>query len=298
MASTSTTESSSASFARHVSYLSGRWLAHDSMQIGVNDVGFRQGVTAVERLRTYHGRLFALDEHLVRWQRSVTQLSIAGLPSELAIRAIIEDLLARNSVLLRSEGDVGLTMFATPGELGGDGPTLGLHLNRLNHAVHQRRREQGQPLVVTSVRQPDPDCWPRSIKVRSRVHYYRADAIARAVDENAVGILLDNDGSVTETSIANLAIVQAGRIVSPPADRVLPGITQSVVESIAAAAAIPWSNRAITVAELQQAEEVLLMGTDGGIWFASSIDDQRIGNGSPAEVYRCLRDRFDALVAR
>lgn len=268
------------------------------MQIGVNDVGFRQGVTAVERLRTYSGRLFALDEHLGRWQRSITQLSIAGLPSELAIRAIIEDLLAKNAALLQTEGDVGLTMFATPGELGGDGPTLGLHLNRLNHAVNKTRREHGQPLVVTNVRQPDPDCWPRSIKVRSRIHYYRADAIARAVDEDAVGILLDNDGSVTETSIANLAIVQAGRIVSPPADRVLPGITQSVVESIAAAAAIQWSNRAITVAELQQAEEVLLMGTDGGIWFASSLDDQRIGNGSPAEVYLCLRERFDALVRR
>ncbi len=266
------------------------------MQVGVNDVGFRQGVTAVERLRTYAGRIFAIDAHLDRWDCSVAQLSITGLPSDSTLKSLVELLLAKNDSLVQSEGDVGVTMFATPGEPGGDGPTLGLHLNPLNHAAYRRRREQGQPLVVTDVRQPDPACWPRSIKVRSRVHYYRADTIAREHHEDAVGILIDNDDSITETSIANLAIVQSGRIVSPPADRILGGITQSIIESLAVEAAIPWSKSPISAAQLQQADEILMMGTDGGIWFASCLDDQQIGNGLPADVYLCLRERFDKLV--
>ena len=268
------------------------------MQIGVNDVGFRQGVIAVERLRTYSGRIFALDAHLDRWDRSVAQLSITGLPSDSALKSLVEVLLAKNDSLVQSEGDVGVTMFATPGELGGAGPTLGLHLNQLNHAANHRRRAEGQPLVITNVRQPDSACWPRWIKVRSRIHYYRADAIAREHHQDAVGILIDDDGSMTETSIANLAIVQAGRIVSPPADRVLGGITQSVVESLAADVAIPWSKSPISVAQLQQADEILMMGTDGGIWYANCLGDQQIGNGLPADVYLCLRERFDELVRR
>jgi branched-subunit amino acid aminotransferase/4-amino-4-deoxychorismate lyase len=268
------------------------------MQIGVSDVGFRQGITAVERLRTYAGRVFALDAHLDRWNCSVAELSLTGLPSGSALKSLVEVLLAKNDSLVQSEGDVGVTMFATPGELGGDGPTLGLHLNQLNHAANHRRREQGQPLVITNVRQPDPACWPRSIKVRSRIHYYRADVIAREHHQDAVGILIDDDGSMTETSIANLAIVHSGRIVSPPADRVLGGITQSVVESLAADAAISWSKSPISVTQLQQADEILMMGTDGGIWFASCLGDQQIGSGSPAEVYLCLRERFDELVRR
>lgn len=298
MASTPQIESSWSNFAKHIGYLSGNWLAHHSMRIGVNDVGFRQGVTAVERLRTYSGCVFALDAHLERWDYSVAQLNITGLPSDSAIISLVGILLAKNDSLVQSEGDVGVTIFATPGEIGGDGPTFGLHLNPLHHGVNHRRQVQGQPLVLTDVRQPDTDCWPRAIKVRSRLHYYRADAIAREFHKDAIGILIDSDGSVTETSIANLAIVQSGTIVSPPADRILGGITQSVVESLAADAAIRWSRSLLSATQLQRADEILMMGTDSGIWFANALGDQQIGNGLPGEVYRCLRERFEKLVLR
>lgn len=273
-------------------------MAHRDMQIGVNDVGFRQGVTAVERLRTYSGRAFAVDAHLARWNSTLTQLGITGSPAVSTVRSLIADLLDRNKSLTASERDVGITMFATPGEPGSDNPTFGLHLNPLNHPVNRRRQEHGQPLILTGVRQPDPACWPRSIKVRSRVHYYRADAIARARHEDAVGILIDNDGTVTETSIANLAMVRSGKIISPPATRVLGGITQSFAELLANDASIPWAKSPITGQQLRQADEVLMMGTDSGIWYACSIDEQQIGDGSPGKIYCCLRERFEDLVRR
>lgn len=266
------------------------------MRLGVDDLGFRQGVTAVERLRTYSGRVFALDAHLDRWQRSVGALGIQGLPSPVTITTLLSELLNRNARIVQSETDVGITMFATPGEPGRGTPTFGLHLNPLNHARILRHRRQGQPLVVTNVTQPSPACWPRAIKVRSRIHYYRADAMAQEHSDDAVGILLDDDATITETSIANLAIVRSGEILSPPADRVLGGITQSVIESLASEAKIAWRKRPISLPELAQADEILMMGTDGGIWFAASVNGHPIGEGKGGKVYRHLRDRFDALV--
>jgi branched-chain amino acid aminotransferase len=217
------------------------------------------------------------------------------LPSPAATRNYLETLIARNHALVQSEGEIGITMFATPGAIGGDAPTFGLHLNRLDLARIDRLAQHGQPLVITDVRQPALDCWPRSIKVRSRIHYYRADTIARGHHKDAVGVLLDDDNHVTETSVANLAIVKSGRIVAPPADRVLGGITQSVAERLAADASIDWINNPLSIPQLQQADEVLLMGTDGGIWFANSVDGNPIAQGKPGDVYRTLRQRFETL---
>mgnify|MGYP001811925444 CR=1 FL=1 len=114
---------------------------------------------------------------------------------------------------------------------------------------------------------------------------------ARAFDEWLGGNRVNS--SITETSIANLAMVQNGQIISPPADTILSGITQTVVEALAAELGIDWRQQAINGDELRQADEIVLMGTDGGIWFASSVDGVGIGGGMPGEIYRILRKAFD-----
>lgn len=301
MTSTSASESDSEpGFSSRIGLLAGKWLPHDQMRLPVDDLGFRQGVTVVDRLRTYQRRIFAIDAHLDRWHHSISELSIVGLPSRAEIVSLIEDLLNRNAALVDLQGDVGITIFATPGYLAGEAqnsvPTFGLHLNRLNHALRDQRRQQGQPLVVSGVHQPDPNCWPRSIKVRSRLHYFLADQQAKQQNPDAGAVLRDNDAGVTETSIANLAIVRDGQIISPPAGRVLGGITQSVIETLASQSSIPWSKGPISATELSQADEILLMGTDNGIWFASSVDGRPVGTGNPGDIYLALRQRFDHLV--
>ncbi|MFK8112366.1 MAG: aminotransferase class IV [Rubripirellula sp.] len=286
-----------------IGYLSGQWVPRQAMSISIEDIGFRQGVTIVERLRTYASKLFAVEAHLERWQRSAHELGIEKLPSANQMRSLLDELLDRNAAAIEGHPDVGVTLFATPGKVGEE-PTLGLHLNELNHSLIQRRRQAGQTLVVTTVRQPAGDCWPRTIKVRSRIHYFRADSIARRYEDDASGLLIDDDDRVTETSIANVAIVNAGAIVSPPPASVLPGVTQAVVKSLAAELRIPWTHQVISVSDLLAAEEVLLMGTDAGIWFASqvAIADQEgaklmAGKKAAGPVFLTLRGAFDRFTA-
>jgi branched-chain amino acid aminotransferase len=274
MTSTSRTEDP----AITIGYLSGSWLSTDAISVTVNDLGFRQGVSVVERLRTYSGKLFAVDAHLQRWFHSTAELEMQGLPSRAELETLLSTLLAKNAATIRLQTDVGVTMFATPGLGYGSPPTFGMHLNPLDHISIERRRTQGQTIVVTEVRQPSGDCWPRTIKVRSRIHYYRADQIARRQAEDAIGVLLDDDGTVTETSIANLAIVQSGSVISPPP---------------------------ITVQELVDADEVLLMGTDSGIWFANQViqlapHHDPIAAKKPVvgPVYRQLLAAFDSCLVQ
>ncbi len=89
--------SHSQTYESRIGFLSGRWVPHGEMRLGVDDVGFRQGVTAVERLRTYQGRIFAIEAHLRRWQWSTSKLGIGPLPSMEAYEAYLRELLATQS---------------------------------------------------------------------------------------------------------------------------------------------------------------------------------------------------------
>lgn len=282
-------------FDAHIGYLSGAWMPSTEMRISVADLGFRQAVTVVERLRTYGGRVFQPAAHFDRWQRSLTELGIVGLPPADTLAELVAELFTRNERLIDLDGDLGITMFATPGARISGPATLGLHLNRLDHERIDRRRRSGQPLLITGVAQPPPASWPRSIKVRCRLHYFRADCEAQQSSHDAAGILLDQDGSLTETSVANLAMIRDGVVISPPADRVLPGVTQQVIESLAAKAGIVWQKQPVLASEFIDADEIVLMGTDTGIWFGSKVGEQAISSGQPGPIYQRLRNDFDAL---
>lgn len=296
MISTSTNDSDPLSpDESRIGFLNGLWVPHSEMNLSIDDVGFRQGVTAVERLRTYGGRIFAMEAHLRRWEWSTSKLGINPLPSSQSTESLLGELLQRNPGFARDR-DVGITMFATPGLVGQSTPTFGMHLNPLNHERIESHRQQGQAVVVTDVRQPPASCWPRSIKTRSRIHYYLADAFAAQHHADSLGVLIDDDGTITETSTSNIAVVRSGAIYSPPADRVLAGVTQLMVELLAQDASISWTKSPISVSQLVDADEVLLMGTDGGIWFGNSVSNHAIGNGQPGSVFLALRERFDQLV--
>ena len=275
-----------------IGFLGGEWMPRNQMAISVDDGGFRQGVTAVERLRTYGHVIFQLKAHLNRWQHSTSQMGIGGLPDLADIDTLLQELLSRNQKSLDSQGELGITLFATPGIAQSNPVTFGMHVNGLDLKNIHQKQESGQPLVVTDVQQPSPNCWPRTIKVRSRLHYHLADQLAQQQDPTASGVLIDEDGTITETSISNIAIVKSAKILSPPRDRVLRGITQTYVEQLAQEIQISWGTSRITLADLLDADEILLMGTDGGLWFANEVNENAIGKRVAGPIYQALQQLF------
>ncbi len=260
------------------------------MGLSIDDLGFLQGVTAVERMRTWNRGLPLLEAHLVRFFHTTQTLKIAGLPSDDRLIELIGELLGKHE----SDSETGIVLFATPGRRGSDTPTLGMHLSPLDFPRLERLRDQGQSLVITSVRQPPLDCWPRDIKVRSRIHYYLADQQARERDPEALGVLIDDDGSITETSVSNVLAVAEGRLIAPPAGRILPGVMLSTVIHLARAEGIPVERAAIGPETLRAAEEVLLTGSEAGLWPARQVDDIP---KPPGPICRRLQPLLDAFLA-
>ncbi len=110
-------------------------------------------------------------------------------------------------------------------------------------------------------------------------------------------VLLDEAGFVTEAPTTNLFMVDAdGALATPPASKVLLGITRDTVLALAPSVGLPCVERDIAAAELASAREVFLSGTSIGVWPVLSIDRKQVGDGGIGAATRKLRTKYAATV--
>ncbi|MEM6470373.1 MAG: aminotransferase class IV [Planctomycetota bacterium] len=273
-----------------------QWVDASELSVSIHDAGFTQSATIVERIRAYNGKLFALSDHLDRWKHSATSLALHEFQDlKLIDLKFIEDrlheLLERNRHWVRDQVDFGALLVGTAGM--DARPTLVLDLYPIDHNRVAEHIESGSSLWITDVEQPPAACWPRSIKVRSRLHYYLADRQAHQQHDGSLGVLLDQDGTVTETGIANVLLVEGESLVSPPLHQILPGVSLGIVRRLSRQCGIEFIESRILPSRLLAADEVLLTGTRCGVWFANSVNERRFTAG---KVYRRLRAAFDQLI--
>lgn len=277
-----------------VAYLNGRWVDDATLAIPVVDLGFAMGVTVTERLRTFAGKVFRPAEHVGRLRRSI---AITGLPLSIAdeIDTAINEFIERNGSLREPDDDWSIVAFATPGSHGS--PTVCVHGFPLPFHLWAAQYETGVPVWVSDVRQVPANCWPTELKCRSRMHYYLADRQARAHDPHARAILLDQEGFVGEASTANLVIYRGGEgLLTPLYSKVLPGVTVSVVEELAANLGIPFRQQDITLDELKSADEVWLTSTSVCVLPVVRCDGAPIAAGTPGPIYRQMLAAWSDMV--
>ena len=276
-----------------LAYLNGNFVAATEAQIAVDDVGFTFGATVSERLRTFGGKLFLLDEHLARFARSLEIIELKLSLSIAALRSAAEELTRVNYSLLPAGSDLGLCLFATPGSASSENPTVCMHTNPLSFPHFVPLYDQRQTLVVANFRQPPSACWPSELKCRSRMHYFLGDRAAAKTNPHARALFLDLDGFVSEVSTANILIhrEQEG-LISPPLEKILPGISLAFVQRLAKRLKIPFCYRDITVAEVVQANEVMLCSTSPCLWAVSQVDENPIRDRSGTRVMAQLSEAW------
>jgi para-aminobenzoate synthetase/4-amino-4-deoxychorismate lyase len=95
-----------------------------------------------------------------------------------------------------------------------------------------------------------------------------------------VPLLTEPDGEVLEGGRANVFVAQRGVLVTPRADgRILPGLTRTAAIAAALDEAIKVEERALTRAELLDADEVFLTGSVRGVEPARSLDGVPLAAG-------------------
>jgi len=278
-------------------YLNGRWIPDDALSISVEDIGFLMGATVTERLRTFGGQVFRLDEHLRRLRHSLEIVGLAGQEIEDQVGRAIREYVDRNRGVLADDDDWSILAFATPGTSPEGPPTMCVHGYPLPFSRWAAQFDDGVRVAISDVRQIPPQSLPPELKCRSRMHYYLADRRAAAAHPGARAVLLDEDGFVAEATSANvLAYRQDEGLVSPPPEHILFGVSLGAVQELAAKLGMPFVQRPLTVEELHSADEAMLTSTSVCLLPVVECDGQPIGNGRPGPHYRQLLAAWGKLV--
>jgi branched-subunit amino acid aminotransferase/4-amino-4-deoxychorismate lyase len=287
-----------------LAYYNGRFLPADEISIPVWDAGFVQGVTVAEQLRTFGGRLFRLSHHLQRLRHSLEIVGIDLGESFTDLAPAAEELAAHNHRWLAPDDDLVLSLFVTPGayataaEEEGASPTVGMHTRPLPFHLWSGKYTDGQRLMVTDVRQIPAACWPAELKCRSRMHYYLADHQAQQFDPGSRALLLDLQGRVMETSTANVVLYrQAEGLVAPRVEHILPGVSMGVLTELAGTLAIPFVHRDLSVADVADADEVMLCSTSPCLLPVVSFNRRPVTAGRPGPIFQKSLAAWSELVA-
>ncbi|MBI5624491.1 MAG: branched-chain-amino-acid transaminase [Elusimicrobia bacterium] len=281
-------------------YINGRICEKEEAVVSVFDHGLLYGDGVFEGIRAYNGRVFRLDDHLRRLQKSAETI-LLPLPMPIKkIEAAVLDTLRLNRlkdgyirlIVTRGVGDLGLDMRKC--KAGGTLIIITDHIELYPDAYY----DKGLELIVSTIRQRRPDQLAPTVKSLN----YLANVLARAEATRAgaqEAILLSTDGYVTECSGDNIFFIREGTIVTPPMHiGILEGVTRKVVMELCRdKLGTPVVERLFAPSELQNADEVFLTGSAAEIIPAVKLDGRTIGSGAAGPITKKLIGIFREYAA-
>jgi para-aminobenzoate synthetase/4-amino-4-deoxychorismate lyase len=185
-----------------------------------------------ETLLVRGGRVQAPEAHLERLGRSVSELYATRLPAEL-----LRSILARAAGL---SGTHRLRVDAIP-EPGG------IRIELRDHPV-----DDGPPAPVA--------CAAVTMAGGLGNHKWCDRRLLESLSVgDAVPLLIDDNGDVLEAAWANVWLVEAGRLITPPADgRLLPGVTRALLLVLAPLHSLDVRVEPITLERIRAASAMFL----------------------------------------
>jgi branched-chain amino acid aminotransferase len=160
----------------------------------------------------------------------------------------------------------------------------------------QRSPDEGLKACVSSFVRHHPGAMMTKAKISGNYVnsvMAKTDAQRQGFDE---AILLDPEGYVTECTGANLFLVRRGRLVTPPADAILEGITRDSVVHLAADLGLGVVEQRVSRDHLYVADEVFVCGTAAEIVGVASVDGRPVGTGRTGPVTRRLLEAYRTAV--
>ena len=265
-------------------YLNGHYLPMLESQISTQDRGFLFGDGVYEVIPVYNRKLFAFPEHLQRLKNSLQAVSIQNPLTDAEWLEILNTLIARHPwtdqyIYLQVTRGIQMQRDHMPAEC--LTPTLYAYTNPLK-AVSDSILENG----ITAITLEDIrwlNCDIKAITLLPNIMMKLA-AKARNADD---AILVSKEGFITEGTASNCFIVKDGTLITPPnSHSILPGVTRLVIERIAKAHGITMLEQAISLSELENADEVWLSSSTKEALPITRLNDLAVGTGKPGAVWQ------------
>ncbi len=268
-------------------YLNGHFVSEEAATLSVFDRGFLYGDGLFETLRAYSGKIFRLDQHLMRLSRSAQQIFLP-LPSPFEMAPLLAETLDRNALknallrvtLTRGRGEAGLDLP--------DAPTPTLMIMARVHTISPDRYPEGvSTVILPRTRGGRPEL--KSISFLENVLGKREARLQGAFE----GLFMNPDGHLTEGTFSNLFWTRRGVLYTPSLETgILEGITRGVVLELAQRLNLPIQEGAYKADALLMSDEAFLTSTGMEILPITQVNHQAIGPGTPGPLTQKLHQAF------
>lgn len=274
-------------------YFNGKYLSKDEVRVSPDDRGFVFGDGVYEVVRSYGGKLFALEAHLVRMRFGVCELAINGVEVD-ALGEVAAELLRRNDL---GSGDATVYLQITRGAAPRTHFFPDPPVPPTVYAQAGRFSPKGDPLKgIAAITVPDIR-WARcDIKTVQLLPNTLANQRARAA--GVQDALFVRDAVLLEGSHSALFFVFGDEVRTAPKNNyILPSITREILLELCRASGIPARETPVFTHELPRVTESFLAGTTTEVMPLVRIDGVPVGDGKPGAVTRRLQELFRGRTA-
>lgn len=273
-----------------IAYKDGKFAPLAETHISPLDRSFLFGDGVYEVIKTLNGKSFLAQEHLDRLKFSLAGLKFPEVDlAHLAATSV--ELMQRNKL---DQGEALIYLEISRG-------TYDLR-------THEFPKVEIKPSLFMMAT-PCPQINKKGLQVithddlRGLLCQYKTvnllgNVLARqaAAEQGGDEVILVRDGIALECSSSALAIIKDGKVMNhPPAKYILPSLTIIAMKRICEQEGIPHEERPFTVAEVQDADEVLILSTVRDISQATMLDKQPIGGKDP-ETLDKMQAAFAAMI--
>ncbi|MCP4748899.1 MAG: D-amino acid aminotransferase [Desulfobacteraceae bacterium] len=271
-----------------LAYINGTICAIEEAKVPIEDRGYQFGDAVYEFLATYNGKIFALDDHFSRLERSLRELKFPTVDLTQLKSASLE-------LLKRSEiSSAGIYIQISRGVAPRDHkfpvkaqPQLVMTIRELAQIPQAVRTNGARVISMEDARWGRCDI--KSVQLLANV-LAKQKAIEADADE---AILISPAGNVREAASSNVFIAINGELHTHPLTRqILPGITRKITIEICKEEGIKVNENLFTKEQMLSADEVFLTGTVTEVLPVCQIDGKLINDGRPGPIAEKLYKRL------
>lgn len=280
-------------------FIDGRLYEKADAKISVYDHGLLYGDGVFEGLRSYHGKVFRLKEHLDRLWDSAKAIWLEIPMTREAMAKAIQETLDTNGI---KDGYIRLVVTRGAG-------TLGLDPNRTSQPqviiitdhitlYPEELYRKGLEIVTVSVMRNHPAAL--SPRIKSLNYLNNILAKIEGLQAGCVeALMLNVKGEIAECTGDNVFLVRGGVLLTPSVEAgILEGITRQAVIELARQSGREVRELPLTKHDVYIADECFLTGTAAEVVPVVKVDSRKIGDGTPGPVTRDLMERFHALARK
>ena len=283
-------------------WFDGSLIPYDQANVHVLSHTLHYGVGAFEGIRAYgqeDGRagIWRLEEHVIRLLQTANMLRIQCPYNETQLQEACQEVLRANTF---TDAYLRPLIFLGAGQMG-----LGARGNTVHTAIAawhwgaylgEEGLKNGIRLRTSSFQRNHPN----AVMPRAKVVGHYVNSILARYEANDDGfdeaLMLDTQGYVAEGTGENVFVVHEGRVYTPPAVNILPGLTRKTVLEILAHEGIPVVAQCFGRDLLYVADEVFLCGTAAEITPVGELDRRVIGPGGRGPLTKKMQALYNDAV--